>query len=98
MKFGLDERRWHRPAQLSAGERQRVATARALLNEPQLLIADEPTGNLDAANAAAMLDLLDEFHRDGGTIVLATHDVDAARHADRKIDLKRGRLVAASCP
>ena len=94
-KFGLAERKRHRPSQLSAGERQRVAMARALLNEPKLLIADEPTGNLDRTNAAAMLDLLDHFHEEGGTILLATHDADAAARAGRQIELQKGELVTA---
>lgn len=93
-KFGLAERRHHRPAQLSAGERQRVAVARALLNDPQLLIADEPTGNLDQENAAAMLDLLGGLNREGVTIVLATHDEEAAARAGRQVGLKKGLLDA----
>ena len=94
-KFGLADRRLHRPAQLSAGERQRVAMARALLNEPQLLIADEPTGNLDRTNATAMLGLLERFHQEGGTILLATHDAEAAARAGRQIELNQGQLVTA---
>ncbi len=93
-RFGLDQRRWHRPAQLSAGERQRVAMARALLNQPKLLIADEPTGNLDRENASVLLDLLGDFHAGGGTILLATHDEAAAERAQRKLVLSHGELVA----
>lgn len=89
---GLADRRLHRPAQLSAGERQRVAIARALLNRPQLLLADEPTGNLDEANAAAILDLMADFHRAGGTVLLATHDPAAAGRAARTLKLQAGRL------
>jgi len=93
-QFGLDARRRHRPSELSAGERQRVAMARALLNKPQLLLADEPTGNLDAENTGALLDLLDRFHAAGGTILLATHDEMAAQRAGRQVRLDRGRRVA----
>lgn len=92
-KFGLTDRRLHRPAQLSAGERQRVAMARALLNHPKLLLADEPTGNLDPKNASSLLELLTSFHQDGGTILLVTHDDKASSRADRTIELDQGRLV-----
>ncbi|MEQ8787583.1 MAG: ABC transporter ATP-binding protein [Pirellulaceae bacterium] len=92
-KFGLADRLTHRPAELSAGERQRVAMARALLNHPRLLLADEPTGNLDPKNAAAVLDLLAEFHRDGGAVLLVTHDEKASDYAQRTIELAQGRLV-----
>lgn len=92
--FGMNERITHRPAQLSAGERQRVAMARALLNRPKLLLADEPTGNLDEDNAGALLDLLTGFHNDGGTIVLATHDAAAAQRAQRVVQLKTGKIVS----
>ena len=91
--FGLTNRRFHRPGQLSAGERQRVAMARALLNRPQLLLADEPTGNLDDQNAGSVLDLLAEFHTSGGTILLVTHHENAAARAERSIGLENGRLV-----
>jgi putative ABC transport system ATP-binding protein len=93
-QFGLNERRLHRPGQLSAGERQRVAMARALLNRPKLLLADEPTGNLDPQNAAAVLQLLSQFHAAGGTILLVTHEEQAAACAQRTIMLNRGRLEA----
>ena len=92
-KFGMNDRLTHRPAQLSAGERQRVAMARALLNRPKLLLADEPTGNLDEDNARALLDLLAGFHKEGGTIVLATHDAAAAARADRIVELSRGKIA-----
>ncbi|MFV1966098.1 MAG: ABC transporter ATP-binding protein [Pirellulaceae bacterium] len=91
--FGLNPRRSHRPAQLSAGERQRVAMARALLNRPQLLLADEPTGNLDDRNAAALLDRLAAFHSSGGTILLVTHHENAAERAERCIALENGHLA-----
>jgi ABC-type lipoprotein export system ATPase subunit len=92
-KFGMNDRITHRPGQLSAGERQRVAMARALLNRPKLLLADEPTGNLDEDNACALLDLLAEFHQEGGTIVLATHDAAAAERAQRTVELSNGKIV-----
>jgi ABC-type lipoprotein export system ATPase subunit len=94
-EFGMSERITHRPSQLSAGERQRVAMARALLNRPKLLLADEPTGNLDEKNADALLDFLGGFHRDGGTIVLATHDERAAERADRIIEMSSGKTVSS---
>lgn len=91
-RFGLGDRLAHRPAQLSIGERQRVAIARALLNEPELLLADEPTGNLDAESAAAVLDLLSAFHREGGTVLLVTHEETAASIAERTVSLRSGRI------
>ncbi|MBC8355177.1 MAG: ABC transporter ATP-binding protein [Planctomycetes bacterium] len=93
-EFGMEERITHRPGQLSAGERQRVAMARALLNRPKLLLADEPTGNLDEKNAVAMLDFLVGFHQQGGTIVLATHDDRAAERAERIVELSAGKVVS----
>ena len=91
--FGLTDRLSHRPGELSAGERQRVALARALLNRPRLLLADEPTGNLDPENASGVLELLAQFHKQGGTILLVTHDDRAAAYADRSLALDQGRLV-----
>ena len=91
--FGLRDRLTHRPGELSAGERQRVALARALLNRPRLLLADEPTGNLDPENASGVLELLAQFHKQGGTILLVTHDDRAAAYADRSLALDQGRLV-----
>ncbi len=91
-RFQLGHRLKHRPGQLSIGERQRVAIARALLNSPPLVLADEPTGNLDPANAAGVLDLLAEFHRDGGTVLLVTHDAEAASYASRSVFLAHGKL------
>ena len=93
-RFGMGARITHRPNQLSVGERQRVAMARALLNRPKLLLADEPTGNLDEKNAEALLDFLGGFHEEGGTIVLATHDDRAAGRAGRIIELSSGKLVS----
>ena len=91
--FGLRDRLTHRPGELSAGERQRVALARALLNRPRLLLADEPTGNLDPENASGVLELLAQFHKQGGTILLVTHHDRAAAYADRSLALDQGRLV-----
>jgi len=90
--FGLEDRKTHLPSQLSIGERQRVAMARALLNEPKLLLADEPTGNLDAKNAEAVMNWLAEFHKAGGTVLLVTHEQVAAGYAQRTIALKDGKL------
>ena len=95
-KFGMDSRLKHRPGQLSAGERQRVAMARALLNRPKLLLADEPTGNLDEKNADALLDFLASYHDEGGTIVLATHDDRAANRAGRTLELSSGKFENAA--
>ena len=92
-EFGLSERRSHRPGQLSTGERQRTALARALLNSPQLLLADEPTGNLDQENGALVLDRLAQFAAAGGAVLLVTHDRSAAQRADRIIRLEQGQMV-----
>ncbi len=91
-ELGLSERLTHRPAQLSAGERQRVALARALLNEPSLLLADEPTGNLDAENAAIVMERLERFRSEGNTILLVTHDDRGAVAGRRVLRLEHGRL------
>ena len=93
VRFGLQERLQHVPAELSTGERQRVALARALLNEPRVLLADEPTGNLDRDNATAVLDHLAAFAGDGGAVLLVTHDAAAAQKARRVLRMKSGRLV-----
>ena len=93
-ELGLAARASHRPGELSAGERQRLAVARALLNRPKLILADEPTGNLDPENAAEVIRHLAEFHRAGGTVVLVTHGAAADAHADRTLRLEQGRLVA----
>lgn len=90
--FGLSERKSHVPSQLSIGERQRVAMARALLNEPRLLLADEPTGNLDEENAESVMQWLADFHGQGGTILLVTHEQHAARFAQRTISLREGKV------
>ena len=91
---GLEERRDHFPAKLSGGERQRVAIARSLANSPSVLLADEPTGNLDSKNAMMILDLLSDLHRDRRmTLILITHDMSVARRASRAIQMKDGRIV-----
>jgi putative ABC transport system ATP-binding protein len=92
VRFGLGDRLAHRPGELSVGQRQRVAMARALLNRPRLLLADEPTGNLDSENAAAVLDLLAEYQAEGGTILLVTHETDAAERAMRRVNMSEGRI------
>jgi putative ABC transport system ATP-binding protein len=92
-RFGLEHRLKHRPAELSTGECQRVAIARALLNRPSLLLADEPTGNLDSQSATAILDLIGTYHRDGGTVILVTHQEWVTRYAQRVILLREGRIV-----
>jgi putative ABC transport system ATP-binding protein len=90
---GLAERAGHLPSQLSGGEQQRVALARALVNDPKIILADEPTGNLDAANEQIVLDLLSGLHAQGRTILLVTHDERVGRCADRRINLEHGRIV-----
>ncbi len=91
-EFGLEPRLSHTPGELSAGERQRVAVARALLNKPQVLLADEPTGNLDPKNAEGLLDLVRGFHESGGTVLMVTHEEQAANYAQRTISLEKGQL------
>lgn len=92
-RFGLADRRQHVPAKLSTGERQRVAMARALMNQPKLLLADEPTGNLDHRNAEVMLGYLSEFAARDGSVLLVTHDDRAVTYANRVINLERGRII-----
>lgn len=91
---GLASRMKHIPAQLSGGQQQRVAIARALAGEPRILLADEPTGNLDTAMAHQVMDLLEQIHADGTTIVMVTHDPDLANRAERNIHLIDGRVAA----
>ena len=93
-RLGVADRRDHRPGEMSGGEQQRVAIARALVNEPAILLADEPTGNLDSATAAVVLDLLAEVQRErGATLVVATHDRQVAAAGDRVVGLSDGRVV-----
>ena len=89
---GLGDRLTHLPAQLSGGEQQRVAIARALINQPKLILADEPTGNLDEANERIIIEIFRKLHNDGHTILMVTHDPDIARQADRRIELAHGHL------
>ena len=89
-KLGLEHRRGHIPSRLSAGEQQRVALARSLINNPSLIIADEPTGNLDQENTELLLDLLRDFTNEGGMVLLATHDSAVASFADNKYVYDKG--------
>ncbi len=93
---GLGGRLHHRPGQLSGGEKQRVSIARALANEPRILLADEPTGNLDEENQLGVLELFAGFHRAGGTLVVVTHDPDVAGRGDRIVPLRHGQVAAAA--
>jgi putative ABC transport system ATP-binding protein len=92
-KVGLGHRLGHRPNQLSGGEQQRTAIARALAGRPALVMADEPTGNLDSATGASILELLRELHREGTTIVVITHDPEVAAAMERRVEIRDGRII-----
>jgi putative ABC transport system ATP-binding protein len=91
-RVGLEDRVQHKPNELSGGQRQRVAIARALVNRPSILLADEPTGNLDSTTSEEILALFEALHREGQTVVLVTHENDIAAHAKRQVHLKDGRV------
>lgn len=93
-RVGLGERVHHQPNELSGGQRQRVAIARALVNKPSILLADEPTGNLDSATSVEIMQLFDELHRGGNTVILVTHEPDIAEHARRKVVLRDGKVIS----
>ncbi len=95
-KVGMAHRAKHLPSQLSGGQQQRVAVARALVGDPLILLADEPTGNLDSKNGEAVMTLLEDLHRAGATICMVTHDPRFARHADRTVHLFDGKIVEES--
>jgi putative ABC transport system ATP-binding protein len=93
-RLGLGDRLDHEPSELSGGQQQRVAVARAIVSDPALILADEPTGNLDSASGRDVLAVLHELHASGRTIVLITHDADVAAAADRQVHIRDGRLAA----
>ena len=92
-KMGLEHRFTHLPNQLSGGERQRVAVARALANDPEVILADEPTGNLDTKRGEEVASMLNQLNKEGKTIILVTHDMYVAKHADKIYNLRDGKIV-----
>ena len=92
-RVGLKDRAKHLPSQLSGGEQQRVCIARALINNPEIILADEPTGNLDEVNEKIVIEILKQLHKEGATIVVVTHDLDVGNVAERKIILEYGKIV-----
>jgi putative ABC transport system ATP-binding protein len=94
VSVGLGERMHHRPNELSGGQRQRVAVARALVNRPSIILADEPTGNLDSATSVEIMALFESLHGQGQTIILVTHEPDIAQHAKRQIVLRDGKVAS----
>jgi len=92
-KLGLEDRINHKPFALSAGEKQRTAVARALINDPKIILADEPTGNLDPENAAEVMKTFSQFKKNGGTVVVVTHGIEADEFADKIIFLKKGKII-----
>ncbi len=95
-RVGLADRLHHLPSQLSGGEQQRICVARALINQPNLILADEPTGNLDEVNETLVMSLMTELHREGHTILMVTHDPEIGRLAERRLELHHGRLTEVS--
>ena len=94
ISVGLEDRMHHRPNELSGGQRQRVAIARALVNEPSIILADEPTGNLDSKSGHEIMKIFDELHRSGNTIILVTHEDDIAKYSNRIVRLLDGKVIS----